>query len=101
MVAAVKRYLSDTNPIADHPSYRGLKLIVVEEQEMGDWGRAALDAVLTDSKAEQESRAWAAHLTAYVAAAGGIDGTSDKQTENLPRPRPPSRSGRSFNRIAM
>jgi len=87
MVAAVKRYLNDTNPIADHPSYRALKLIVVEEQEMCDWGRAALDAVLTDSKAEQESRAWAAHLTAYVAAAGGIDGTSDKQTENLPRPR--------------
>lgn len=87
LVAAIERYLAKTNPLADHPSCRALKLILTEEREIVDWGRAALDAVLRDEKSRALSERWAHHLRAYLAAAGGVDGTEEPPAADLPQPR--------------
>lgn len=87
LLAALDQYLAQTNPVADHPSYRALKLIRAEEQEMVAWGHEALLAVLTDTCRADESSAWAEHLRAYFAAAGGMDGAEPKPENPLPQPR--------------
>lgn len=94
LLAAIDRYLDETNPVADHPSYRALKTIRNEQQEMAAWGRAALDAVLDSQNPQggredgrKSSTSWAEHLRAYLAAAGGINGTAAKADINLPQPR--------------
>jgi hypothetical protein len=48
LLDAMERYVRETNPVADHPSYRALKLIIAEEQDAVAWGQTALDAVLAD-----------------------------------------------------
>ncbi len=87
LLEAMKRYLRETNPLADHPSCRLLKRIVQEEREALEWGRAALAAVCDDANARQQSRAWAGHLGAYLAAAGGVDGALPPPSAKLPVPR--------------
>lgn len=109
LLTAVDRYLGETNPVADHPSYRAMKIIRNEQQEMVEWGRAAL-AALTENhnpqgarhprspnsgapgtpgweEGRKRSQGWSKHLRAYLAAAGGIDGTSRKLDTELPQPR--------------
>src|SRR5215471_2544413 len=54
---------------------------------MVEWGRAALDALVTNDAPAEKRRAWAQHLRAYFAAAGGVDGTSPKLNPLLPQPR--------------
>jgi hypothetical protein len=87
LLAAIDKYLAQSNPVADHPSCRALKIIRREQHEIVEWGRVALEAVLADDAARQKSAAWACHLQAYFAAAKGIDGTSTKVDTPLPQPR--------------
>lgn len=87
LLTAIERYLAETNPIADHPSCRALKIMQRDQQEMLEWGRSALEAVLADDGARQKSAAWAEHLRTYFAAAGGPDGTLTKLDTPLPQPR--------------
>jgi hypothetical protein len=87
LLEAIERYLRETNPLADQPSCRALKLIAIEEREAIEWGRAALEAVTTETAARERGAAWGAHLCVYLAAAGGIDGTQAPAEQKLPRPR--------------
>ncbi len=87
LVSAIDHYLGETNPIADHPSCRALKLIRAEQREMLEWGEAALGAVLAEGVARARSGAWAEHLRAYLGAAGGIGGALLKGGTALPQPR--------------
>ena len=84
---AAERYLRETNPLADHPTCRLLKLICIEEREAIAWGRAALDAIapVGHSDARARSEGWAAHLASYLAAAGGVDGTQPAPAKLPPR----------------
>jgi hypothetical protein len=82
LLESYERYVAETNPLADHPSCRLLKLIALEEREAIAWGRAAWAASTDGARAESE--AWAAHLQAYLAASGGIDGTRSIPLRKLP-----------------
>jgi len=92
LLEAMERYLRLTNPLADHPSCRLLKLICHEEREAVAWGRAALAALLEASDARQRSHTWATHLGAYLAVAGGVDGALAVPSTQLP----PSRATHPF-----
>lgn len=77
---AYRRYLEDANPLVDHPTRR---LIRAQLADLGDtiaWGRATLDS--------GGPGAFAEHVAAYLAAAGGVDGRG-------PRPAGPLPSGRA------
>lgn len=89
---ACERYLAQTNPLADQPTCRLLKLLCLEESEAIAWGRAALAAPSSSSGgARARSEAWAAHLDSFLAAAGGVDGTRP-----IPAKLPARRATRAF-----
>ncbi len=91
LVAAYRRYLAETNPLADHPTCRQVRLIVAEEEDTIAWGEAALVALMSEGVRDAAPPAWAAHLTAYLEAAGGVWGDA-----NGADPLPPPRSQEPF-----
>jgi hypothetical protein len=84
LLAAYRAHLAAINPVFDFPTVRLLKIAIADEEQMIAWGNAALAIV---GKAE----AWEANLTAYLEAAGGIDGKGPR-TEELP----PKRATKPF-----
>jgi hypothetical protein len=85
LLETIDRYIEESNPLADQPSCRALKLIRIEESETMAWGAAAL-AAINDSCLSEAER-FAQHLNAYLAHAGGIDGSTPMLEGELPRPR--------------
>jgi hypothetical protein len=87
LLDAYRAHFAATNPLVDHPTRRLLRFMIMEEEEMIAWGEAALQALLTDDAMRARSEAWAAHLRAYLAAAGGIAGTAATEREETVSPR--------------
>ncbi len=109
LLKSVERYLAETNPLADQPTSRVLKLLAIEEREAIAWGRAALDALSgaglpasyagtpgrmpgvtakgAPNPALQGSKSWAAQLDEFLAATGGVDGTQLRNAAKLPKRR--------------
>ena len=84
LLAALQEHLASMNPLFDHPTWRLLRTIVREQEEIVEWGLAALGA-LGDSS--QHDAVFAEHVRAYLAAAGGIAGTAPVPSPELPTPR--------------
>lgn len=76
VLEAIERYLEQTNPLADFPGCRVLKVIASEELEMIAWGEQALTAVTSSDESRGRASTWSEHLQAFLAAAGGVDGTN-------------------------
>lgn len=109
LVAAMKHHIATANPLADQPTLRLLKFILLEEEEQLDWGRRALAALAThphQNGQTQLSTSWAEHLQSYLAAAGGVSGDDPRPAaEELPasratEPFTPVRSPRRDERFA-
>ena len=83
---ALVRYAQETNPLVDQPTVRLIRHILLDLEEqlaVGQSVLAASEPARTVNVAE-----WRAHLTSYLKAAGGIDGTETRQpTFSLPAPR--------------
>ena len=92
MLQAIEDYLRETNPLADQPSCRILKIIRMEENETLAWGRAAVQA-LRAAVPNPQNYFYVEHLRAYLGAAGGIDGRHPEQGS---RPLPPPRAAQPF-----
>ena len=88
LIAAYREHFARANPIIDHPTRHMIKHILVDEEEIGEWGEAAVAAVLAaaDQRTSSHAEKWADHLRAYLQAAGGVMGT-----EEPPDRLPPSR----------
>lgn len=73
---AMERHRAETHVLADQPTRCVLRIAVAELDEMLDWGRAAVSAIVSP---EDRLRASGARQTweAAIAAAGGIDGCHD------------------------
>ena len=71
--------------LVDQPTRRFLRFIIQEEEEMVQWGEAALQALVTSNALRTEADAWEAHLRAYLDAAGGITGSHQPSSaDHLP-----------------
>ena len=86
LLAAYELHRDTINPIIDYPTRHLLKHILLDEDEIATWGRAAANALITTDAERARAEAWTDHLRAYLAAAGGIDGTAP-----TPAALPPSR----------
>ncbi|MBI3404921.1 MAG: hypothetical protein HY046_05640 [Acidobacteria bacterium] len=84
---ATEKYLVETNPLADQPTCRILRLISFEQRESIEWGMGALEALLSDDVVRTQCQKWAAHVRGYLTAAGGVDGTELIVNEKLPASR--------------
>ena len=77
LARAYRAHHQRTNPLVDHPTRRILRTAIPEIDDALDWGTRALDAIVsTDDAARVAADEWAAHLEAYLTAAGGVDGES-------------------------
>lgn len=74
MVRALKKHLTETNPLVDHPTCRILKIILMEEEEMLVWGEQAIQAMLQTDEDRLTAQKWQRHLEAFLYAAGGFSG---------------------------
>jgi hypothetical protein len=83
---ALLRYRVETNPLVDQPTVRAVTHVLLDLEGHLAFGQSVLDA-LTPVDAP-ELAAWREHLTQYLEAAGGIDGTQKvRPTFELPAPR--------------
>ncbi|MBW7475390.1 hypothetical protein K0T92_11575 [Paenibacillus oenotherae] len=88
LLQSMKLYAQEANPLADHPTWRLLRQILREEEEMLDWGFQALQAFTSQaSEHAVQSDVWAAHLSAYLQHAGGMHGNELVHHVELPQPR--------------
>lgn len=76
---AYDAHFETANPLADAPTRRVLRFLMLEEDDALKWGSEALAIVGV-------ATTFKAHLEAYLAAAGGVDGTADKP-DQLPESR--------------
>ena len=76
LIAAYRAHLASTNPLIDHPTVRVLRQALADEDETVAWGERALRACTRSESDKARATAWAAHLQAYLDAAGGIAGDS-------------------------
>ena len=74
LLAAYQRHLDETNPVADYPSVRTLRFIMMELEEQIAWGQVAVDVLIRSEEDQAKAQAWADHLGAYLNAAGGVRG---------------------------
>jgi len=74
LLAAYRRHLEATNRLMDYPTVRLLRLLLIDEEEMITWAEAALAALEAARPGDGRAESWAAHLQAYLDAAGGVWG---------------------------
>jgi hypothetical protein len=75
LVAALRRHLTDTNGLVDHPSVRICRFALIELDEMVEVGRQCTARLVTAERREALAP-WAARLDALLAAAGTLDGSA-------------------------
>ncbi len=93
LLDAYREHLRSSNPLADEPTHRALRFVIVEEEDELAWGEACLAALLEgDASAGTRAAAWESHLRAYLDAAGGIAGPPNDAIRDLP----PSRASAPF-----
>jgi hypothetical protein len=78
LLAAYREHLAHANPIADYPTVRMLRHILLDEEECQAWGVAAQAACILAEPDRTTAEEWQSHLTAYLAAAGGIMGAEPR-----------------------
>jgi hypothetical protein len=88
LLEAYRSHMERTHPLVDQPTRRFLRFIIQEEEEMVQWGQAALDALTQDPEARRTAEAWEAHLRAYLEAAGGVTGSRMPEGPNARMPEP-------------
>ncbi|WP_135550504.1 hypothetical protein [Paenibacillus cymbidii] len=64
-----------SNPLIDHPTYRVMRFVALEEQDMLDWLDPAVEALQASDSEREPTAAWVAHLAACLGQAGGLLGT--------------------------
>jgi len=74
--AAMDRHLRDTNRLVDHPTVRVCRFALLELEDLLEFGRQALAAVV-DAATRQRLSPWLTLLDDCLAAAGGLDGTAE------------------------
>ena len=86
LLEAYHQHYAASSPVIDHPTRRMIKHILVDQEEIVEWGLQAVAAVTESTETRADAETWANHLRAYLAAAGGIMGTEEKPFA-LPEPR--------------
>ena len=83
---ALTKHLSDTNPLADHPSVRLCRFALLEIDEMLRFGSGCIAKLVTDDERKQAAP-WLTLLEDCLAAAGGLDGAAAVVEHTLARQR--------------
>ncbi len=83
---ALTNHLSETNPLADHPSVRLCRFALLELDEMLRFGSGCVTKLVSDDERKQAAP-WLTLLDNCLAAAGGLDGAAATVEHTLTRQR--------------
>ncbi len=86
LAQALRQHMAQTNPLADAPTVRVLRFILLEVEDMIAFGRRAV-ACLVDDEQRRAMATWTALLADCLTAAGGIDGAASPADTPLVRQR--------------
>ena len=81
---SLQHHLTETNPLADHPSVRVIRFALLEIDEMIALGQATLDA-LVDTAQREAAEGWLGLLRHSLANAGTLDGTAEPTQHAIKR----------------
>ncbi|MGH7665270.1 MAG: hypothetical protein ACRENI_13420 [Gemmatimonadaceae bacterium] len=91
LAAAYAGHIARTNPLADQPTVRLMRVALAEQEQALAWGQRAVAALCArDDNALDRADRWTRHLTAYLMQAGGIAGDDHRavaEQGELPPPR--------------
>jgi hypothetical protein len=87
LIAALEEHLRLMNPLFDHPTRRVLRGVLREQEEILEWGVAALEATAADPESAALAASFAEHVGAHLAAAGGVSGREAAPSAPPPTPR--------------
>jgi hypothetical protein len=76
--AAFRHHIDDTCPIADAPTARALKQILLDYTDMLDWADAAIGAYVAGGVDESRLESWRFHLGRLLQSIGGVTGADAK-----------------------
>lgn len=85
LLYAYQNYQAATNDLADYPTIRLLRSILIEEEEHARLLTTLLESMQPTEEEQHTGATWKETLTTYLQAAAGMDGT-------LPRTQPPPRA---------
>ena len=80
LAKAYQHHIDDTCPVADAPTIRALKRILVDYDPMLAWADAALAAYIDGGVSEERLSAWRWHLQDLLKSIGGVSGADPKST---------------------
>jgi len=84
LLQAYRTHCGRSNPVIDYPTRRLLKHVLLDEEEVGAWGAAAVTAVVSPLADQSRANQWCAHLQSYLDNMGGIMGDQAKPTDLSP-----------------
>jgi hypothetical protein len=77
---AITKYTAETHPLADHPSIRILRYVLLDLADVRKFGEQAVSAFQSKT-ADEESTDWMRLLDVAIIAAGGIDGSAGTKSD--------------------
>lgn len=78
IVMAYRHHIDRTCAVADAPTIRALKRILVDYETMLDWADAAVDAYIEGGIDEARITAWRWHLQQLLTSIGGVAGDGER-----------------------
>jgi len=78
LLAAINKHLVETNMLVDQPTVRVLRQIKNDLLDAIEWGQQSLDKLKSQLKHSIQFKEWNDDFNAYLTAAGGIDGKSQR-----------------------
>ena len=82
MLESYRRYVIESNGLADYGSIRALREVIAEEEENLRLIEAAYADLVVSAQERASADSWARHLEGLVRAAGGMDGASGECDED-------------------
>jgi len=82
LVAAVKEQLKLTNRLHEHPTYRKLRVLLIELEDIESYGKKAIEC-LVDENCRMQHTAWLKLLDDIISNFGGFTGTQSKTQHEL------------------
>jgi hypothetical protein len=83
LIRVIERHRSESNPLADAPSLRLCKFMLLELEEMQSYGQKVITALIS-SEQRQKHGDWLVLLDTCLKAAGDLDGTQATEGTTVP-----------------
>lgn len=78
LATAYRHHIDNTCPVADAPTVRALKRVLLDYEPMLEWADAAIAAYIDGGTDESRLAAWRWHLQQLLRSVGGVTGSDER-----------------------